>query len=165
MKKTVIGFIAIFCCTTLFAQSNKEDIQLIQAMYGKEKKALVSEYMALDSAKSSKFWTLYDEYESDRKTLGAERLNLLESYANNYATLDDKKALEITSKLIELNGRYIKFQQKYLKKFSDGLGGLQAAKFFQLENYLETAIRLTLQDELPAIADLEEERKEINRQQ
>ena len=161
----LLSLVAIACSVALFAQSNKEDIELIQSMYGKEKKAIVSEYMTLNAEQGAKFWSLYDAYENDRKILGAERLNLLEGYTNNYASLDDKQALDITSKLIGLNGRYIKFQQKYLKKFSGAIGGLQTAKFFQLENYLETAIRLTLQDELPSIGELDKERKQIHMQQ
>jgi len=160
MKKMLLGLLTLLFSTGLFAQSNKEDIDMIQAMYGKNKKDLVNEYMQLGAADSSKFWKLYDEYEVARKGLGKERIALLEDYANNYDKLNDQKAITLTEKFMALNMKYTQFQQTYFKKFSATMGGLKAAKFFQLENYFESAIRFAIQDHIPFIGNLEMQRKQ-----
>lgn len=161
MKKIFLGALAVTFVFILNAQTNKEDIDLLQAMYGKEKKAMVSEYMKFTGADSTKFWTLYDKYENDRKALGRERISLLEQTATNFEKLDNKKAEELMGKFIDLNGKYIQFQKKYLPQFSASVGGIQAAKFFQLENYLETAIRLAIQEEVPAISSMENIKRDL----
>ena len=64
----------LFCLVVLmsfsavtFAQSNKEDVEIIQNMFGKQKKELIQAYMTIPEDKKAGFWTLYDQYETDRK--------------------------------------------------------------------------------------------------
>jgi len=155
MKKLIVIAVASLLSTCMFAQSNKEDVDLIQSIFGKEKKELVQVYMTIPEAQSAKFWTLYDEYETARKKLGQERIKLIEAYATNYETLDSKKASDLVTKKFAWADKYTKFQQSYFTKFSAVIGGLQAAKFMQLEDYIENCIRLTIQEEIPFIGELD----------
>jgi hypothetical protein len=141
--------------TVIFAQSNKEDIELIQAIFGKEKKELVSQYMTIPEAQSAKFWSLYDTYETERKKLGKERISVIEAYAQNYDKLNSAKATELVNKKLAWTNKYTKFQQTYFTKFSAVIGGLQAAKFIQLEDYIENCIRLSIQEEIPFVGELD----------
>ena len=98
MKKLFVIAVSFLLSTSMFAQSNKEDVDLIQSIFGKEKKELVQVYMTIPEAQSAKFWALYDTYETARKKLGQERIKLIEAYATNYETLDNKKATELVTK-------------------------------------------------------------------
>jgi hypothetical protein len=155
MKKLIVIAVASLLSTCMFAQSNKEDVDLIQSIFGKEKKELVQVYMTIPEAQSAKFWTLYDEYETARKKLGQERIKLIEAYATNYEKLDSKKATDLVTKKLAWADKYTKFQQSYFTKFSAVIGGLQAAKFIQLEDYIENCIRLSIQEEIPFIGELD----------
>ena len=55
MKKisTIAAF--LFLSLVSFGQSNKEDVDLIQAMYGKDKKELVNLYMVIPGNKKKGF--------------------------------------------------------------------------------------------------------------
>jgi len=155
MKKVNILTVVFLLSASLFAQSNKEDIDLIQSIFGKEKKELVQQYMTIPEAQASKFWTLYDAYEDERKKLGRERIKLIEDYATNYEKLDSKKASDITTKKMAWVNKYTKFQQTYFTKFSAIIGGLQASKFIQLEDYIENCIRLAIQEQIPFVGELD----------
>jgi len=155
MKKLIIMCVALMLTANLFAQSNKEDIDIIQSIFGKDKKELVNVYMTIPEAQKAKFWALYDEYETSRKNLGKERIALIEAYANGYATLNDKTATELATKKMAWADKYTKFQQSYFAKFSAAIGGLQAAKFIQLEDYIENCIRLSIQEKIPFIGELD----------
>lgn len=147
------------------AQSNKEDVEIIQNMFGKEKKELIQAYMTIPEDKKAGFWTLYDQYETDRKKLGKERIALIEAYANDYATLDDKKASLLMDRKMKWLGDYSKLQKKYYDSMSKQIGGLQASKFFQLEDYLENNIRLYIQENIPFIDELDKTKlKEATKQ-
>ncbi|SMO54465.1 hypothetical protein [Solitalea koreensis] len=159
MKKILLGLLNLLFATGLFAQSNKEDIELMQAVFGKDKKELVKQYMELNKADSAKFWVLYDQYENGRKALGTERIHLLQEYARDYDKLNDQKATALTEKNFAINSKVNQLQQTYFKKFTATIGGLKAAKFFQLENYIENAIRLSIQNEIPFIGELEMHKK------
>ena len=41
------------------------------------------------------FWTTYDEYEAERKTLGKNRVALLEKYAETYEGMTDVQTDEM----------------------------------------------------------------------
>ncbi|ULQ54068.1 hypothetical protein [Flavihumibacter fluvii] len=138
-----------------FGQSNKEDIDMIQAMFGKDKKELVQVYMTIPEAKKTAFWDLYDQYEGDRKTLGKERIALIESYANDYEKMDDVKAGNLMNRKLKWLGDYTKLQKKYFDSMSKIIGGKQASKLFQLEDYLENNIRLSIQESIPFIDELD----------
>ena len=58
MKKLNLIAVAFLLTASLFGQSNKEDIDLIQSIFGKEKKEVVQAYMTIPDAQSAKFWSL-----------------------------------------------------------------------------------------------------------
>jgi len=155
MKKLNLIAVAFLLSASLFGQSNKEDIDLIQSIFGKEKKEVVKQYMTITDAQSAKFWSLYDAYETERKKLGHERVKLIEDYATKYEKLDSKTATDLTTRKLAWVTKYTAFQQKYLTKFSAIIGGLQASKFIQLEDYIENCIRLSIQEEIPFIGELD----------
>ncbi len=140
---------------SVFAQSNKEDIDIIQSAFGKEKKDIVNQYMQVSSDKSAAFWKLYDEYEDKRKALGRERLSLIEQYANNLDSLNDNKSKQLATASMANDAKYNSLYQTYYQKFSGILGGRDAAKLFQLETYLQTITRLYIMDQIPFIGELD----------
>src|SRR6186713_2639874 len=93
--KNLLLFAALFISATGFAQSYKEEVDLIQSLYGMEKKEIVADFIKLEGEQKTAFWKLYDAYEVERKELGKRRISLLENYANNYGKLDDAKTDEI----------------------------------------------------------------------
>jgi len=147
-------------CALLFlsasAQVTKDDVNLIQAMYGKDKRDIMQQYMKFDdSAKATAFWKLYDSYEADRKKLGQDFISILQDYANNYEKLDDKKADELVMRTSANNMAYEKLYADYYKKMKPVIGALKASQFFQLEGYLRSAIKTTVLDEIPFIGEID----------
>ncbi|HEY9257648.1 hypothetical protein [Chitinophaga sp.] len=158
MKKTVL--ILMFCWYGhAFGQAANEDLAVIQSVFGKEKKAVVEQFMQLDSGQSNAFWQLYGDYESNRRELSRERLVILNDYAKAYNQLDDKTAESLANRTISNDMAYDKFHKRYFKKFTKVIGGKNAAKFFQLEAYFQNAIRSYILDEIPFIDELEKSRK------
>jgi len=139
---------------SVFAQSNKEDIDIIQSEFGKEKKDIVNQYMQVNAQKSDAFWKLYDEYEDKRKAIGRERLNLIEQYANSMDSLSDSKAKQLATSTLANDAKYTSLYQSYFPRFSNIVGGRDAAKLFQLEAYLQTITKLYIMDQIPFIGEL-----------
>lgn len=137
------------------AQSNKEDIAIIQSMFGKAKKDLVTQYMTIPADKADAFWKVYDEYEAARTELGRQRIKLIEDYANAYLTLDDKTSSDLMNRKMKWSTDYSKMQKKYFGSISKIIGGAQASKFIQLEDYIENNIRLAIQESIPFIDELD----------
>lgn len=137
------------------AQSNKEDIAIIQSMFGKAKKDLITQYMTIPADKADAFWKVYDEYEAARTELGRTRIKLIEDYANAYLSLEDKAANELMGRKLKWAADYTKMQKKYFGSISKVIGANQASKFIQLEDYIENNIRLAVQESIPFIDEID----------
>ena len=147
----------LFTCFAIsaFAQSNKEDVDFIQAIYGKEKKIIMADFIKIDGAAKDAFWKLYDEYEDKRKALGKKRIALLERYVTNYATLDDATTSELVKETIALTEQTDKLVATYYKKIEKACGAKPAAQFYELEAYLLSAVRANILQNIPFIGELD----------
>lgn len=158
MKKlfTLIAFVMI--ASVGFAQDANDvqaEFKALQDAFGKDKAELVKQYMAIPAEKDAAFWSLYDQYETARKALGKSKAQLIADYANSYADLDDKKATDLMKRKADIQDEYTKMTRKFFPQFSKVLGGTQAAKFFQLEDYLNNIINLGIQNNIPFIGEID----------
>jgi hypothetical protein len=55
MKKILLLSVMVSMALVGFSQSNKEDIDLVQAMFGKEKKAMLMEFVQLETLRKMLF--------------------------------------------------------------------------------------------------------------
>jgi hypothetical protein len=146
-------FLTLLFGQTLNAQSNKEEVELYQSIFGMEKKAVVADFLQLES--SSPFWAIYDEYETARKALGKERINALEDYVVNYDKMDDAKYDEVIKSMISLRKDTDKLIDTYYKKVKKACGSKTAAQFFQIEAYFVSAIRMKIMEGIPYIGEFD----------
>jgi len=148
----VIFFGSVFTLP-LNAQSNKEEVDMLQSLFGAEKKELLAEFLNLES--SNPFWVIYDDYETERKTLGLNRMKILTEYADNFSTLDDAKTDEIIKQTMKQMKSSDALIDKYYKKVRKTSGAKVAAQFFHFENYILSAIRYAIYENIPAIGNLD----------
>ena len=158
MKKITLFVLGFLFSGVMFAQSNKEDVDMIQAIFGKEKKTLVASFVQVDAAKADAFWSIYDEYETKRKELGKKRVALLEKYASNYATLDDITTDALIKENQSLQVATDKLIVQYYGKVKKVAGSKPAAQFYQLEGYLLSVIRATILENIPLIGELDQKK-------
>jgi len=149
-----IPFLAVMFLSTLTSnsQSINEEVDIVQSLYGMEKKALVAEFLG-DSA-NDEFWTLYDAYEAERKSLGKERLSLISEYVNNYSKIDGEVADGMVKQTEKLSSKLTGLISKYTKKVRKATDSKIAAQFFQIENYLLSVTRIQIMNNLPFLGEL-----------
>jgi hypothetical protein len=156
MKHLLLLSIGTLFFLSSYAQSNKEDIDMIQSIYGKEKKAIFADFiMPADDAKKQAFWDLYDAYETERKALAKKRIDILEKYADTYLTLDDKSTDELIISMKNQGKAVEGLIDTYYKKMKKAVGTKQAAQFYQLEGYLLSVTRVYILGNIPFIGELE----------
>lgn len=151
MKKLTLIVTVLFASLFSFAQSNVEEIDMIQSMYGIEKKAIVKEFVQPKAVNKDLFWEVYDKYEIERKELGKERIALLDEFATKYETMTNAESAEWMKKAIAFDSRQDKLITKYYKKVMKVTSPIVAMRFYQLEVYLITAIRFEVLDAIPFV--------------
>ena len=134
MKK--LGLILIMAAASFssYAQSSyKEDLEVVQSVYGKSKSELVKQYMNLSDAQAAAFTKVYD----------------------NYETLTDAKADELAKATLKNHVDYEKLYSKTYNQAKKAIGPINAAKFIQLEVYLQTIIRSEILEAIPFIGEMD----------
>jgi hypothetical protein len=146
--------IALLSCysSVIYGQSAKEEIAFYQSIFGMEKKAVFSKFMQLES--NDPFWATYEEYETERKQQSQEMINILDEYITNYYEINDEHASSLVEQSMAHCKKTTTLINKYYKKIKKTSVGKTAAKFYQLQNFLSSAIRLSLYESLPLIGEL-----------
>jgi hypothetical protein len=155
MKKLILlpFLLIIFGLAPSLAQSVDDEITLIQAAFGKDKKMLIEAYLDLPESVASTFWNVYADYETERQTLGRERIKLINDYLEGYETMGEMEADQLASKSLKNDVALSKLHAKYYKKFKKATSALDAAKFMQVDSYIHNTIRNAMQQELPFIGE------------
>lgn len=155
MKKLFL-LLLFMVTSSIFAQStDKEDLEIIQGIYGKSKKELVQSYMTIPEFQAAGFWKIYDEFETERKVLGTAKVKIINDYAMNYANLTEESADKIAKAGLKNNMDYQKLFSKYYDKYKREVGAVNAAKIIQFENYMQTTVQSEIQNSIPFIGEME----------
>ena len=155
MKKLIlVAFIAVFAMVSN-AQSNAEEIALMQSVYGMQKKDLIAKHMKLEAGQADLFWQMYDEYEVARKELGLKRVKNIEMYAEKYENLTIEDANALIKASMEVQKSFISLWEKTYKNMSKSISPVTAAQFIQVEMFFENMVRQELSMDIPLIGEFD----------
>jgi hypothetical protein len=126
-------------------------IELVRRDLRQGRREVIAEAMKLTQAEADAFWPVYQRYETELSRLGDEKLALINDYADNYKTMTEAKAGELTSKAIDLDIQRTSLLQQYLPQFQKSLTNRRAAQFYQVEMPLLKIIDLQIASELPVM--------------
>jgi len=149
MKKVALLLSVLFAFTFVNAQTYKEELDLMQSVFGMEKKSMVAEFVQVNDAQENAFWALYDQYEAARKELGKKRIELLGQYVNNWDNMTNATADALTKEVISLNKKTDALMVSYYNKVKKVTNPLVALQFYQVEAYILSGIRLEILGRLP----------------
>lgn len=149
MKKLTLLLSALFIVALASAQTAKDELSLLQASFGKDKKAMMAEFVQVDSAQKAAFWQLYDTYEAKRQGLGKQRVDLLEEYVNNFSKMTNDEADLWSKKSLSLGLETDDLLFSYYNRIKDVTNPVVALQFYQMELYILTVIRLNILEALP----------------
>jgi hypothetical protein len=153
MKKISLLLAAVAIAFASYAQTNKEEVDLVQAAFGMEKKAVVANFVHPTDLQKDAFWMLYDEYEAARKENGKKRIQLLEQYAKEYKTMTNEQADAWTKEVIKLSTATDKLIVTYYNKIKKVTSPIVATQFYQIEGYILTAIRMEVLEGVPFLGE------------
>ena len=141
-------------CLTLSAQSNQEEIEMYQAIFGMEKKEISSQLITLTEENKETFWSIYDQYETERKAIGQNRIALLTKYAEMYADIDEENVTPLVKESMAIRADADKLVKTYYNKIYKEVGHVPAAQFYQLEHYFMSEINVAIYSNVPMVGEL-----------
>jgi hypothetical protein len=153
MKKLITILSIVFLSSLSLLSNAQTQDELFNSVFKQEKRAYFSENMHLKADEFDKFWTIYGAFENERVNIGTERINLLKSYVEKYETMSNEDADAFMKKWLAVDKKEDAMRVKYYGKMKKDLGAKTAAHFLQLDDYIQTAIKFEILDELPFIGE------------
>ncbi|MGB7903382.1 MAG: hypothetical protein WCF43_01730 [Steroidobacteraceae bacterium] len=124
------------------AQSSYDDTQQLIAQIQADKRAVVLKAMALDDAQMTAFTPVYDAYQADRKILMQRGVDLINAYSSNYDSMTDDAAKGLLKDWFKLQDDELALVKGTAKKLDKVLPTARVLRFVQVENKLNTLLRL-----------------------
>jgi hypothetical protein len=147
MKNLKLALAAIVILSTATpivaqAQSSYDEQQQLIAQIQTDKRAVVLKAMALDDAQLAAFMPIYDKYQAERKLIMQRGADLLSSFASNYDSMTDDAAQGLLKDWFKLHDDEAKLMRDTAKKLDKVLPSTKVLRFVQVENKLNTLLRL-----------------------
>ncbi len=137
------------------ANSDPQNIQayidLLRADVRQQKAEMVGEVMQLSAADAAQFWPIYDEYDKELAKLNDLRVANIQEYASSYDQMTDAKADKLIQKALYYRKQRSELLDKYYERVRQALGGIEAARFIQVEDQLLLIIDLQIDSSLPVV--------------
>jgi len=133
--------------------SGQDEIELTRANVQTRRQEIVQSMMELTPAQSEKFWPVYREYRNEVAKLGDQRVAFMERFADQAATMSDEQSKKLLDDWFKLREKQLSLQKSYVGKFRKVLPGSKVARFYQVENALDTIVSANLQAAMPVAGD------------
>jgi hypothetical protein len=128
-----------------------QDIQLLRQDLRSQKKQLIAANLKLTDTEATKFWPIYDQYVAELSKVNNDKYVVVKEYANNYGTLTDAQALDLTKRLLAVDNAVAQLRTKYVPIINGVLPGVKTATFFQIDRRLTMLIDIQLASSVPLV--------------
>ena len=154
MKKNLIGIALLLFGTVMFAQNDRDYLEVTREVLKTEKKASIAEAMQLSETESPAFWALYNEYNEKMYVINTKLFDVVKDYSDNYETMTDEKATELWSNAMDIEMELLKLEKSYFKKFLKILPGTKTVRYLQAENKIKNLVDAQLSLQIPLFEEM-----------
>jgi polyhydroxyalkanoate synthesis regulator phasin len=158
MKSKIFIFVLVLAvalvagASGVFAQASETDqLQQLRAEIRADRQAVVAANLKLTDAEGQAFWPLYREYHNEIAKVGDRLQKLIQEYAVTYENATPEQAKAMVDEMMSIQRADLKVKESYLPKFRKVLPELKVARFLQIENKIDTLIKMDLAAEIPLI--------------
>ncbi|HJT22464.1 MAG TPA: hypothetical protein VJ746_18470 [Nitrospira sp.] len=127
------------------------DFELLRSDIRTKKMTLLAEQMEFSGKEADAFWPIYRKYEVELAAINDRKVALLKEYLQAHQTLDETKANEIANGVFEVDQKTLDLRRKYFQEVSQAVSAKTAARFLQLERWLQQLVDVQLASGFPLI--------------
>ena len=134
------------------AQPSIDDvIKSIRADLQGARADIMAKNLGLTGEQAAKFWPMFNEYQKEQNVIIEAQMKDLNTYAETYATLDDKGALALMNAHFTRDANMNALRQKYLVEFQKVLPAKLAVRAMQIDRRLSLIAQVELSTQIPLV--------------
>jgi Spy/CpxP family protein refolding chaperone len=153
LQQITIGAVVAASCLVAAAvaspQTVKDSLEAGRQATESQRRILVSGALPLTDGEANAFWPLFDAYEKERRPLDEQANKVLADFLAGAATLTDEQAKALVEQELNLEEARLKVRRAYFGRMVRAIPGRKVARFFQIDNKLDTAVRADIARQVP----------------
>jgi hypothetical protein len=162
MKRTLLGIVLASAASTILAQqpaspppaasgkpAGAVDQQMLQKALTESRRKLFSAGMDLTPAQFETFWAVYGDFEKEKNALDGVRIAIVKKVAERVGKASGDEALGLVAESADLQQKEITLRKKYADILAAKVSPAAGVRFWQIDDYITTALRLDLLDNIP----------------
>ena len=155
MKKivgtTAILMVLAFGTSAVSAQTVEDQIALSRSEVRADRQLIVTASLGLTDEESKVFWPLYRDYRAEMDKPLDRAWSLLTTYADTWDAMSDADAGKALDEWLAIEVQQAEIRQRWAKKMGKELKPVTVARFFQIDNKLDSILRLEAAAEIPLV--------------
>jgi hypothetical protein len=116
-----------------------------------DKKLVVATALDLTESEATRFWPVYNAYQSDMIVHYDRVFRLIDGYANAYRAMTDEAATELLTEFLALETNHVALMKSYVPRFRKVLPPTKVARLYQVENKVRALVNYEFAREIPLI--------------
>lgn len=125
-----------------------------QALAENRRKMFATAMSNLSAEQLQTFWAVYADFEKEKNEITSARMDLAQKYADTFTTgLADSDIVEIVHEMAALQHKNVDLRVKYFDIYRARIDAKAAGRFGLVDDYITTAMRLDLLDQIPFPGD------------
>ena len=131
------------------AQQTVDMAKFKMAVTDERRKLFASGMSNLTPSQLEAFWAVYGDYEKEKDAITAARLEILRKYVEGYSALTDAEIAAMVNEAADTQKKNVDLRVKYFGIYSQKINAKAAGRFVLIDDYITTALRLALLNQLP----------------
>jgi len=116
-----------------------------------ERRTIVAQGLGLTVDEEKAFWPVYDRYIAEMKAASDLRVKVITDYAASYDSLSDDTARQLLENYLKYQSNILDIRKSYVRKFRKALPEIKLARFYQIENKIDSITNFVLAREIPLV--------------
>jgi hypothetical protein len=125
--------------------------QDLRTVMQSERRDLVNQLMRLTPEEHERFWPVYNQYRADMMRVNNRLFVLIRDFADNFDTLTDAKAQSLLNENLSIEDAAHRVKTAYVDRFARVLPPKKVARFYQIDNKIDTLFRAEMAKEIPLV--------------
>src|SRR5262245_39824829 len=134
-------------------EAAKANLDILRDTIRANRKALVAANLTLTDEEAPRFWSLYDQYQTELTAVQDRTVKVIEDYIASFKDISNEKAMKLADEWLSAEGDRVKVRRTYLDQFAKVLPGRKVVRFYQIENKMDAVLRYDLAGEIPVVEE------------
>lgn len=135
------------------SSADEAELRQTRALLQGAREDILNEEMRFTEEEAAAFWPVYERYQASLQPVRDRFAVVLVSYTKAYrtGTVTEQHANKFVEDYIDIQREVLEIKKDYLDDFRDALAARKAARFYQLDNKIETELEYQLSLIIPLI--------------